>query len=103
MKVELLLVNGSLNGIGSRKRTCSRTRSKSSQVVIQVFLAETQAINKNRKVERQQSSVQWWSSRNTHFVVGGALCTFTLDAKNRLRRFQHQSNHLQHPITTFFA
>ena len=100
MKVELLLVNGSLNGIGSRKRTCSRTRSKSSQVVIQVFLAEAQAINKNRKVIIQSFTVVELLQCSS--LVLALLFTFIAEKSPQI--LHHLKHHQHHHLSlTFFA
>ena len=79
------------------RRTCSRTRSKSSQVVIQVFLAETQAINKNRKVIIQSFTVVELLQCSS--LVLALLFTFIAEKSPQI--LHHLKHH--HLSLTFFA
>ena len=88
MKVELPLARDLPNGTVRTRRTCSRTRSKSSQVIIRVL--------KNRKVKRQQSSMVVGLSQYSP----SSVLRFTFITKRSLFSMLKQHQNLS---LTFFA
>ena len=96
MKVELLLVNGSLNGTVRTRRTWLKTEKKSLQVIRQVLLA----LNKNRKVIIQSFTVVELLQCSS--LVLALLFTFIAEKSPQI--LHHLKHHQHHHLSlTFFA